>query len=184
MSDLLLFLAFLTAVNPPRTRVGLPESHDGRMRLAAVIVGAIVSLVVIAGLGWWSAPILEALEITPETFRIAAGLVAVFAGGWAFVMAIPATEPPIGGWKDGIWPIAYPRILAPEVLLLAMAGATQNGVAPTTSAAAVAIATLAALGAVRSTPRTTRVLVAGGRVLAVLLVVAGIFLMVDGIRDV
>ena len=124
------------------------------------------------------------MEITPETFRIAAGLVAVFAGGWAFVASVPATEPPLGGWRDGLWPIAYPRILAPEVLLLAMAAATQNGVAATTTAAAAAVGVLAALGAVRSTERTTRLLVATGRVLAVLLVVAGIFLMVDGIRDV
>jgi hypothetical protein len=46
------------------------------------------------------------------------------------------------------------------------------------------VATVAWLGAVRGTDRTIRMLVAGGRVLAVLLVVAGIFLMVDGIRDV
>ncbi|HSM02335.1 MAG TPA: hypothetical protein VK960_07865 [Acidimicrobiia bacterium] len=184
MSDLLLFLAFLAAVNPPRSRIGLPESAGGRMDPAAVIVGAVASLVVVAAVGWWSSPVLDALEITPETFRIAAGLVAVFAGGWALVMAVPATEPPLGGWKDGIWPVAYPRILAPEVLLLAIAGATQNGVAETTAAASVAIAALAGLAAARSTPRTIRVLVAGGRVLAALLVVAGIFLMVDGIRDV
>jgi len=184
MSDLLLFLAFFSAVNPSRSRVGLPEGAGGRMRPGAVAVGAALSLLVIAALGWWSASILEALEITPETFRIAAGLVAVLAGWWAFVMAVPATEPPLGGWRDGVWPIAYPRILAPEVLLLAMAGATQNGVAAMTAAAGVGIGVLAALGAVRGTTRATRVLVAGGRVLAVLLVVAGIFLMVDGIRDV
>jgi small neutral amino acid transporter SnatA (MarC family) len=184
MSDLLLFLVFFAAVNPLRSRVGLPEGSDGRMRPAAVVVGAAVSLAVIAALAWWSAPILDALEITPETFRIAAGLVAVLAGAWGFVVALPATEPPLGGWRDGLWPIAYPRILAPEVLLLAMAGATQNGVGATIAAATAAVAGLATLGAVRGTDRTTRLLVAGGRVLAVLLVVAGVFLMVDGIRDV
>ena len=184
MSDLLLFVAFFAAVNPPRSRVGLPEGPGGRIQPAAVVVGALVSVAAIVALGWWSAPILDALEITPETFRIAAGLVAVLAGAWAFVVAVPATEPPLGGWRDGLWPIAYPRILAPEVLLLAMAGATQNGVLATTVAAGMGVATVAWLGAVRGTDRTIRMLVAGGRVLAVLLVVAGIFLMVDGIRDV
>lgn len=184
MSDLLLFLAFFAAVNPLRSRVGLPEGPDGRMRPAAVVVGALVSVAAIAALGWWSAPILDALEITPETFRIAAGLVAVLAGGWGFVVVVPAAEPPLGGWRDGLWPIAFPRVLAPEVLLLALAGATQNGVLATTVAAGVGVAALAGLGAARGTDRTTRLLVAGGRVLAVLLVVAGIFLMVDGIRDV
>jgi len=177
-------VAFLAAVNPARSRVGLPEGGDGRMRTAALAVGALASLLVITALAWWSSPILEALEITPETFRIAAGLVAVFAGGWALVVPGPATEPPLGGWRDGIWPIAYPRILAPEVLLLAIAGATQNGVFATTGAAALGVAVLAALGSVRSSDRATRVLVATGRILAALLVVAGIFLMVDGIRDV
>ncbi|MEX2419381.1 MAG: hypothetical protein WD652_03290, partial [Acidimicrobiia bacterium] len=88
------------------------------------------------------------------------------------------------GWRDGLWPIAFPRLLAPEVLMLAFAGATQNGVAATAGAAAAALAVFGLLGAMGGGGRTIRVFAAAGRVLAVLLVLVGIFLMIDGIRDV
>jgi small neutral amino acid transporter SnatA (MarC family) len=184
MSEVLLMAAFVAAVNPLRSRIGLPEAAGGRVRPAAFAIGAVVSVGVIALLGWWSAPILETLEVTPETFRIAAGLVAILAGGWAFAVPTPTAEPEFGGWRDGLWPIAFPRILAPEVLMLVLAGATQNGVAASTGAAATAVAVLGLLGAVPGTGRSVRVLAAAGRVLAVLLVVVGVFLMIDGIRDV
>jgi small neutral amino acid transporter SnatA (MarC family) len=184
MSDVLLLVAFLTAVNPPRSRIGLPEGSTGRMRPEALVVGAVASLGLIAALGWWSAPMLATLEITPETFRIAAGLVAILAGARAFALPVPVAEPEFGGWRDGLWPIAFPRILAPEVLMLAVAGATQNGVAASTVAAAAAVAALGVLGAVSGKGRSAGFLAALGRVLAVLLILVGIFLMVDGIRDV
>lgn len=184
MSDVLLMVAFMAAINPLRSRIGLPEAAGGRVRPAALVVGAATSLGVIGLLGWWSAPILEMIEVTPETFRIAAGLVAILAGGWAFAVPTPSTEPAVGGWRDGLWPIAFPRILAPEVLMLSLAGATQNGVATTTAAAAVALVVLGLLGALPGGGRRAWVLAAAGRVLAVLLVLVGIFLMIDGIRDV
>jgi small neutral amino acid transporter SnatA (MarC family) len=184
MSDVLLVVALMAAVNPLRSRIALPEDGHGRVRPVAIAVALAVSLGTISLLGWWSAPILRALEVTPETFRIAAGLVAILAGAWAFAVPTPAAEPESGGWRDGLWPIAFPRLLAPEVLMLALAGATQNGVVASTGAAAAALAVFGLLGAARSGGRKSRVLGAAGRVLAVLLVLVGIFLMIDGIRDV
>ncbi|MEX0827005.1 MAG: hypothetical protein WD184_09695 [Acidimicrobiia bacterium] len=184
MSDVLLVVALMAAVNPLRSRIALPEDGRGRVRPSVIAVAFAVSLGAVALLGWWSAPILRTLEVTPETFRIAAGLVAILAGAWAFVVPTPAAEPESGGWRDGLWPVAFPRLLAPEVLMLALAGATQNGVAATAGAAAAALAAFGLLGAVPSGGRTSRVFAAAGRVLAVLLVLVGIFLMIDGIRDV
>ncbi|MEX1207571.1 MAG: hypothetical protein WEE36_03060 [Acidimicrobiia bacterium] len=184
MSGLLLVVAFMAAINPLRSRIALPEDGRGRVRPAAIAVAFAVSLGAIALLGWWSAPILGALEVTPETFRIAAGLVTILAGAWAFAIPTPAAEPELGGWRDGLWPIAFPRLLAPEVLMLAFAGATQNGVAATAGAAAAALAVFGLVGAMPTGGRTIRVFAAAGRVLAVLLVLVGIFLMIDGIRDV
>jgi len=184
MSDLLLLVAFVAAVNPPRSRLALPDQGAGRPRPLVVVIGSVGAVAVIAGLAGASAPVLDAVEVTPETFRIAAGLVAVLAGGWAFVFPLPTSEPPLRGWRAGIWPVAYPLILAPEVLLLAIAGGTQNGAVGTTAAAVSAIAALGLLGLVPDRGTAPRVLAAAGRVLAGLLVVVGIFLMIDGIRDV
>jgi small neutral amino acid transporter SnatA (MarC family) len=184
MSEVLLVLAFVAAVNPPRARLGLPEDERARPLPVAMLVGSVVAIGVVTGLAWWSAPLLDALEITPETFRIAAGLVAVLAGGWAFFLPIPAVEPALAGWRAGLWPVAYPRILSPEVLVLAIAAGTQNGVAWSVVAAAAAVGALGLLAVVPNRGSAARFMASTGRVLAVLLVVAGIFLMIDGIRDV
>jgi small neutral amino acid transporter SnatA (MarC family) len=184
MSEVLLVLAFVSAVNPPRSRLGLPEDGRAKPGPEAMLVGSVVAIGVVAGLAWWSAPLLDALEITPETFRIAAGLVAVLAGGWAFFLPVPAVEPPLAGWRAGLWPVAYPGIVSPEVLLLAIAAGSQNGVARSVAAAVAAVAALGVLAAVPNRGSATRFMAATGRVLAVLLVVVGIFLMIDGIRDV
>ncbi len=183
MSALLLLVAVAAAINPFRARGALPETAAGRARLVPVAVGGGLAILSVAGLAWWSGPLLDALQITPETFKIAAGFVAVLAAGYAFVVAVPKPEPELRGWRSGIWPVWYPRLLSPEVMFLAVAAGTGSGVAATTGAAAASVAALAALVPVRGAV-SRRVLVWVGRLLAALLVLAGIWLAIDGVRDV
>ncbi|MDP2622370.1 MAG: hypothetical protein Q8Q29_01060, partial [Actinomycetota bacterium] len=65
-----------------------------------------------------------------------------------------------------------------------IAAGTQNGVAWSVVAAAAAVGALGLLAVVPNRGSAARFMASTGRVLAVLLVVAGIFLMIDGIRDV
>jgi small neutral amino acid transporter SnatA (MarC family) len=183
MNGVLLLVAIVAAVNPFRARGSVPESASGRARPVPLIVGGALLILSVAGLAWWSGPLLDALQITPETFKIAAGFVAVLTAGYAFVAAVPAAEPELAGWRAGIWPVWYPRLLAPEVMFLAVTAGSGNGVMATAAASAAAAAALGALGPVRgAVPR--RAVVWAGRLFAALLVLAGIWLTVDGIRDV
>jgi small neutral amino acid transporter SnatA (MarC family) len=184
MNGVLLGVAYLAAVNPARTRLGLPEVSTRRAGTAVTVLGSIVALGAILGLAWLSGPLLEALEITPETFRIAAGLVAVVAGIAVLWRTQPGQEPALPGWRAALWPIAFPRLLAPEVAALALTTGSKEGVPRTVAAAAVVLSIVVVLAPLRRAGIPGGALVWTGRMLAVLLVAVGVFLMIDGIRDV
>lgn len=184
MNAVLLCLAYLTAVNPPRTRLGLPEEDDGRGRVRVAAAGAAIAWAILAAASWLSGPLLKALEITPETFRIAAGLVAVAAALVALFAPRPAAEPELTGMRAALWPVAFPRLFAPEVAALAVTTGSLDGVAAGAVASGVALAAVVALAAARRTGPADRTLMWAGRMLAMLLVAVGIYLMIEGIRDV
>jgi small neutral amino acid transporter SnatA (MarC family) len=184
MNGILLVVAYVAAVNPLRTRLGLPESEGGRARMGVLAVGALLAAGGVWGLAGWSGPILDALQVSPETFRLAAGIVVSVAAIVTLVRPRPAEEPEAPGALASLWPIAYPRLLSAEVVVLALTTGTQEGVAATVAAAAVAFGTAVSLGLVRRSGFSDRVLLNTGRLASVLLVIVAVFLMVDGIRDV
>ena len=181
MSGWLLVVAMVAAVNPFRTRVGL---RADRIPIPATVVGVVAGITGVAAIAALAASLLDLLQITPETFLIAAGLVAIIAGGRTFFAPGPFEEPVLTGWREGLWPIAFPRILSPEVIALALGLASQNGVGPLVAAAAAGVVVLAVLSRIRVSERGARLLTALGVVLAMLLVVVGIWMMIEGIRDV
>lgn len=184
MNGWLLGLAYLTAVNPLRTRLGLPEGEAQRVDPVVAGLGALLAWGVVAVIAWISGPVLEVLEITPETFRIAAGLVVLVAGVGELLRPRPGLEPVLAGWRAAVWPVAFPRLLSPEVAALALTTGSAEGVVPTVIAAGVALGAVAALAPLERADVSDRVLEWTGRVVAVLLVAVGVFLMIDGIRDV
>ena len=122
--------------------------------------------------------------MTPETFRLAAGIVITVAAVVTLARPRPAEEPEAPGPAAAVWPVLYPRLLSVEVVVLALTTGTKEGVVATVLAAAAAVAVTVALGLVRRTPLTDRVLIGAGRLVVVLLTIVAVFLMVDGIRDV
>jgi small neutral amino acid transporter SnatA (MarC family) len=181
MSGWLLLLAMVAAVNPFRSRVGLGAAA---MSPAAIGVGVAVGLGGVALLATGASGILDLLQITPETFLIAGGLVAIVAGARTMFFPHPADEPMLSGWRAGLWPLAFPRILSPEVIALSLALASQRGVGDTMLAAAVGVGGLAGLAWRRTGERSSRVLAALGGVAGMLLIAVGIWMMIEGIRDV
>lgn len=181
MNSLLVIVAYLAALNPARTRLGLPEegpSVDWGRTLAGVILGVAALIGVSAGAGF----VLDRLEISPETFRIAAGFVLVIAAAWMLFVAVPRQEPVARGWAGAVWPVAYPRVVSPETLTVALTVGASEGVE--SLAPLVAGAALLVLGLVPNTPLRGRVLAATGRVIAAVLVVVGIWLAIQGVREV
>ena len=77
MSVVLLVVAMVTAVNPFRSRLGLRSEP---VAMTPLVVGVAAGLGGVALLAVLAPDLLSALQITPETFLIAGGLVAIVAG--------------------------------------------------------------------------------------------------------
>jgi small neutral amino acid transporter SnatA (MarC family) len=180
----LLVAAYLAACNVARTRLGVPEDGAGRARSGVLTGGAVLAFGAVAALAGFSGPLLRALEITPETFRIGAGFIAVIAAAVVLAVPRPTAEPVPRSWRAAIWPVAFPLLAGPEVLALAVATGSQEGVPATLAAAGAALAGLVALGFLPRRPLPDRVLVWASRLLGAVLLLVGIWLAVDGIRDV
>lgn len=184
MSGALLVIAYLAAINPARVRLGLPETAADRARPFVLGGGMLLGLGVVWALAAGSGPVLDWLEVTPETFRIAAGITAVLAAAVVLISPRPAEEPELSGWRAGLWPVAFPRLAAPQVLVLAVSTGSQEGAAATLGAAAVSLGVLGVLGFVPRRGVAERALLWLGRVLAALLVAVAIWLIIEGIREV
>lgn len=181
MSVWLLITAMVAAVNPWRARVGLgPAPYPA----SAVLVGVVIAVGGVALLGAVSAPLLESLQITPETFLIAAGLVAIIAGARTVFFPEPFLEPALEGWRSGLWPLAFPRLLSPEVIALSLALPGQRGTGFMIAAAAIGIVASGLLTLIGSDGTGRRVHTALGAIAGAVLVVVGIWMMIEGIRDV
>jgi len=177
VSGWFVLLAYLSAVNPPRLRPRLPGS-PARARpvvmlaAAAVVLAAGLVLVLAAG------SILDALDITPETWQIAAGIVVGLVGA-RVVVAPRLSEPPPGSW---LVPVAFPLLFTPQLAVLAVLfGATQPVPLAWGWLAAAVVAGVAG-GVLRC--RRPGLWWALARWFGAVLVVVSIGLVVAGIRDV
>jgi small neutral amino acid transporter SnatA (MarC family) len=184
MNGILLAVTALAAVNPFRLRGGVPEEPSGRARLVPLVGGAALGFAALAGLAGVSGPFLDAIEVTPETFRIAAGLVAVAAGIRTVVRPEPGEEPELPGWRAALWPVAFPRVVSPEAAAVAITAGSIEGSAAATVVLAAALLVTTVLGVVARTARAASLFRWLAGLTGVLLVAAGVFLMIDGIRSV
>lgn len=181
MSGLLAVVAWVAALNPARTRLGLPE-RDGRARMELAGPGVVLGVAFLVAVAALSRSLLDVLEITPEMFRIAAGFVLVIVAAWMIFVPFPPEEPVAPGALGAVWPVAYPRVVSPETLTLAISTGASDGVQ--LGPMALAGAVLIVLGAVRFGPTGRRVTGAVGRIVAVALILVAIWLAIQGVREV
>jgi small neutral amino acid transporter SnatA (MarC family) len=178
--------ALVLALNPARAAFGVPRA--GRSPRYVVGVGAAGG--VIGGLAVCAAaaagdPLLEALEVSEPSFRIAAGIVAGLAGAADLFRRPPSPEPALAGWRAALIPVAVPVVARPALLVLALGAGADRGVLVSAGAMALGIALLAGLTAWLPTEGPgRRVLRWAGRLLAAALVACGVILAVDGVLDV
>ena len=171
MSFGLLLVAFLGAVNPCRARLALPARRE------VVALGALAALAVAAALAAAGSAALDALDVSPESFRLAAGLVLAVEGARALVWPRPATEPELPGLGAALIPVAFPTLLQPGVVVLALAAGGDGVEASAIGALALALVLAAVLPAGALLP-------AGARLLGALEIVAGAALAISAIGDV
>jgi small neutral amino acid transporter SnatA (MarC family) len=178
--------ALVLALNPARAAFASPRA--GRSR--RTVVGVAAAGGVIGGLAACAAaaagdPLLDALDVSDPSFRIAAGIVAALAGAADFFRRPPPPEPALAGWSAALVPVAIPVVARPSLLVLALGAGADEGVLVSAGAMAMGIALLA--GLVVAWPIDGpggRVLRWAGRLLAAGLVASGVLLAVNGVLDV
>jgi small neutral amino acid transporter SnatA (MarC family) len=185
----LLVVALLGTWNVFRLHPALPAG--GRRlpeRAAAVALGSVLTLVAMGVLAEVADDVLAGLEITPATARIAVGAVVALAACRDLLAAPPAPEPALRGVLAGVVPVFFPLLLSPPAGLLALSGAADHGLGTVLWASAVALLPVVAAAlappAEALAPAAARVERGLHRVLAGVLVLAGLALVVDGIFDI
>lgn len=165
MSFGFLVAAFLATTNAGRVGLARLEGRPGRSSLALALVAgfALAAAAVLL-----AEDLLDALAISPESFRIAAGLVLAAAGLWTIVAPLSGPGPFVA------------VLLTPELMVLALSAGADESAGKVLGAAAVAFLFVAAAGAV---PRRGLLLPAA-RFLAALQVIVAVALVVSGVRDV
>ena len=183
MTFALILLTYLGAVNPARLRLAVPEDD----RLARPMPLALGSALVL-GLGAVgiavSVDLLDWLQISPETFRIALGLVLVLTGAWWMVFPTPAAEPEMKGLGAALVPIAFPLLISPALFATVISTGADESAAVTIGSLAISLATLNVLGRVRTTDTTRGLLLGVARFLGLVLIVTAVAFIISGIRDV
>ncbi|HSE80604.1 MAG TPA: hypothetical protein VLA87_02785 [Gaiellaceae bacterium] len=153
-------------------------------RVAAVALGCVVALGAVAAIAALGGALLSALDISPESFRLGAALVLVLEGARALVFAWPAPEPELAGLEAGLVPVAFPLLLSPGVVALAVAAGGDDVEPEAVGALAIACALTLADTLIPRGERADTLFVAGGRLLAALEIAAGVALAVGAIGDV
>lgn len=188
MSDFArLLVTFLAAVNPAAVALAAQD------RFATTSTRPVVAKTALAGAGVAALlfaiavlaadPLLDFLNVAPETFRIAAGIVMATAGVFAVWRARVASAAMEGDWRDAIFPLGLPLLAGPAGLITAMSYALDEGRAVTFVAAVGIVAVGAALCVVQ-TRTAARPLDALARIAGALLVVIAAGLIVEGVRDI
>ena len=179
MTGWFIFLAYLAAVNPPRMRSQLAAGEErGQSKPlavgAAIVVGTGLILVLAAD------GILDALDITDETWRLATGVVCGLVGGRTVISPAGGNIPSPAA--SVLFPIAFPLLFTPQLAVLAILFGATEPFAAAWGGLAAGVGAGAIAGKLRY--RRPELWLALARLFAAVLVVVGVALVVAGIRDV
>jgi small neutral amino acid transporter SnatA (MarC family) len=178
--------ALVLALNPARAAFGVPRAgRSPRTVVGVAALGGAIGGLTVCAVAAAGGPLLDALDVSEPSFRVAAGIVAAVAGAADLFRRPPAPEPALSHWRAALIPVAIPVVARPALVVLALSAGADQGVLPSAGAMAIGVALLTALAAGWETegPRG-RVLRWVGRVLAAGLVACGVILTIAGVLDV
>jgi small neutral amino acid transporter SnatA (MarC family) len=178
--------ALVLALNPARAAFGVPRAgRSPRTVVGVTALGGVIGGLAVCAAATAGGPLLEALQVSEPSFRIAAGIVAGGAGAADLFRRPPPPEPALPEWRAALVPVAIPVVARPALVVLALGAGADAGVLVSAGAMAMGIALLAGLAAVWPIEGPGgRVLRWAGRLLAAALVACGVILAVDGVLDV
>jgi small neutral amino acid transporter SnatA (MarC family) len=178
--------ALVLALNPARAAFAIPRAGRSRRTVAGVAaVGGVIGGLAVCAAAAAGGPLLDALDVSDPSFRVAAGIVAALAGAADLFRRPPPPEPALAGWGAALVPVAIPAVARPALVVLALGAGADRSVLVSAGAMAMGIALLIGLVLVCPTEGPEgRVLRWAGRLLAAGLVASGVLLAVDGVLDV
>ena len=171
------------ALNPARAAFGVPRR--GRSPWTVAALGGAIGALAVCAAALAGGPLLEALDVTEPSFRIAAGILAAITGTGDLFRQPPKPEPALAGRRAALVPVAIPLVARPTLIVLALGAGADGQVLASAGAIAIGIALLT--GMVAASPiegPTGRALKWLGRLLAAALIACGIVLAVDGVLSV
>jgi multiple antibiotic resistance protein len=170
------FIALLAAVHPAAAATFAASPIP--VRLASLAGGvAILVLVVAAAV---AEPGLDALDVSPESFRVAAGIVMLVAGAQAMFAWRRHPADPLDADSAAIYPLGIPTLAGPAAVASSVNYSANESAWLAIAASAVAIATGAL--ALRLGSRRGSATVAA--FVGALLIALGVGEIVDGIKSV
>ncbi len=185
------WLALFAAINPAAALIAFRGAVADRwgtaafatQRLVVAAVGVAVAVGLYAALAAWGDDLLDGLDVAPETFRIAAGIVMAASGVFAIWRMGLADDGALPGLGAGVFPLGIPLLASAAGLMAAVSYAVDHGSGRTFLAAAVIVA---ATGALAWLYRDSWRPVAGpiARLTGALLIAVAAALVVEGVRDV
>ena len=172
-------VALLVAVNPPAVVTAL----HSRVRRDVMAAAAAVAAAVAVAVSWLSGPALDALDVTPATFRVAAGVVLGVAGvRWvAFGPWRLPDDVCRRGWQQVVVPLLVPVLVTPQLVAVSISVGADHGVAVVVLGAAAAMA-LAWI--VTTVGPATEVWSVAARFVGAVAIVVALAMAVDGVRSV
>jgi small neutral amino acid transporter SnatA (MarC family) len=173
----------LLALNPARAAFGVPRAGLTQREIAELAaIGGVAGGLAVCVAALLGQPLLDALDVSESSFRIAAGIVAALTGAIDLLRRPPSPEPALDGWRAAIVPVAIPLVARPAVIVLALGAGADSGALAAVGAMAVGVGLLTALAsAVPADGPGARVLRWASRLLALGLVALGVVLALDGI---
>jgi small neutral amino acid transporter SnatA (MarC family) len=181
-----LLLAFVAAVNPARARLGLTDDKTTpQARVGVLAIASLGCFAVSGSLTALGGETLDVLDISPESFRLAMGLVLSLEGAHRLLLPLrPGDDTLRSGSHPAVLPMVLGLLLTPGLVLLALgAGAeASTGEALGTLASAFVLVTLAGLVSYGSL--SAPLLLVCCRLLGALEIAAGTALAVQGVQDV
>ncbi len=173
----------LLALNPARAAFGVPRAgRSAREAAELAALGGLAGALAVCVAALLGDPLLDALDVSESSFRIAAGIVAALTGAIDVFRRPPSPEPALDGWRAAIVPVAIPLVARPALIVLALGAGADSGALVAVGAMAVGVGLLAVTVAAWGTDGPQgRVLRWAGRLLALGLVALGVLLALDGI---
>ena len=176
-------VALLLALNPARAAFGIPRAGRSPRTIARVAaLGGLVGGLAVCAAALLGDPLLEALDVSQSSFRLAVGIVAVLAGVADLFRRPPAPEPALVGWRAAVVPVAVPLVARPALLVMALGAGADSGVLVSFGAMALGVGLVVGLAAELPASGTMRrTLLWTSRLLGAGLVACGVLLAVDGL---